>query len=49
MKIPFASSRTGTALIRGEGGATTRRGGYEGSWDDRERPSFFSRLRSVLG
>jgi len=29
--------------------ATTRRGDYEGSWDDRERPSFFSRLRRVLG
>ena len=28
---------------------TNRRGDYEGSWDDRERPSFFSRLRRVLG
>ncbi len=41
--------RASTAVARREDGATTRRGDYEGSWVERERPSFFSRLRSVLG
>jgi hypothetical protein len=46
---PPLAGRRSTAVAREEGGTTTRRGDYEGSWDDRERPSFFSRLRSVLG
>ena len=49
MKIPRTTRRRGTGVIPPGASATTFRGGYEGSWDDRESPSFFSRLRRVLG
>jgi hypothetical protein len=43
------AGRGGTAAARRAGSATTRRGDYEGSWDERARPSFFRRLRNGVG
>ena len=49
MNLPRLAGRGSTGVAREQGDATTRRGHYDGSWDDRDRPSFFSRLRRVFG